>query len=324
MNTGESEMRIDRPANDVIRVLLVSTHDWFTSALQAVLEPEGFVFAHVRSARHALRHVEQSQPDIVILSEKLPDLDAAGLVRTLRSGGLPGSVPLLVYSPNFWNEDEQAKSVAAGAWDVIREPLRPAIVVAKLHRLLAIGRLIRAADQGPESGEPEAGLPNLVGLARSMQRIEATAHRNSVPLSCVVIGPSRPAAGSELDRQRAAAATLCADNLRLSDLYGWIGDVDVGVVAYNTTAAGVIAMVRRLNERIPPEGAEAALGPLSAGIVELADPGHGEAGELESRSRSWQGMSPPRIASLSRLAAAQAALREARAGGGGIRIARPA
>lgn len=317
--SNEIQMRHD----EVIRVLLVSTHDWFTSALQAVLEPEGFVFAHVRSARHAMRHVEQSEPDIVILSERLPDLDAAGLVRTLRAGGLPGSVPLLVYSPNFWNEEEQAKAVAAGAWDVIREPLRPAIVVARLRRLLAIGRLIRATD-GAGIGD-EAGLPDLAGLASSMQRIEATAYRNAVPLSCVVIGPSRPAVGSELERQRAAAAALCADNLRLSDLYGWIGDVDVGVVAYNTTAAGLISLVRRLNEQLTPEDDYRMLNPLSAGVVEFhAGPGtRGEAG-ADGRAIGMHGMQPPKIASLSRLAAAQAALREARAGGGGIRIGRPA
>lgn len=320
MSNSEIEMRHD----EVIRVLLVSTHDWFTSALQAVLEPEGFVFAHVRSARHAMRHVEQSQPDIVILSEKLPDLDAAGLVRTLRSGGLPGSIPLLVYSPNFWNEEEQAKVVAAGAWDVIREPLRPAIVVARLRRLLAIGRLIRATDS--DAGiDHEAGLPDLVGLASSMQRIEATAHRNAVPLSCVVIGPSRPAVGSELDRQRAAAAALCADNLRLSDLYGWIGDVDVGVVAYNTTAAGVISLVRRLNEAVTPEDDYPMLNPLSAGVVEFhAGPETVGASGVSGHPGSEKGLQPPKIASLSRLAAAQAALREARAGGGGIRIGRPA
>ncbi|HSM08651.1 MAG TPA: response regulator [Gemmatimonadota bacterium] len=318
--SSEIQMRHD----EVIRVLLVSTHDWFTSALQAVLEPEGFVFAHVRSARHAIRHVEQSEPDIVILSERLPDLDAAGLVRTLRAGGLPGSVPLLVYSPNFWNEEEQAKAVAAGAWDVIMEPLRPAIIVARLRRLLAIGRLIRATDNGAGIGD-EAGLPDLVGLASSMQRIEATAHRNAVPLSCVVIGPSRPAVGSDLDRQRAAAAALCADNLRLSDLYGWIGDVDVGVVAYNTTAAGVISLVRRLNEQLTPEADYPMLNPLSAGVVEFhAGPEAHGADSLDRRARSVHGKQPPKIASLSRLAAAQAALREARAGGGGIRIGRPA
>jgi DNA-binding response OmpR family regulator len=311
---NEFDRRIER----VVKVLLVSTHDWFTSALQAVLEPEGFVFARVRSARHALRHVEQNVPDLIILSEKLPDLDGAGLVRMLRSGGLPDSVPLLVYSPNFWHAEDQAKAVAAGAWDIIREPLRPTIIVPKLHRLLTIGRLIRAAEEGNESSVVE-GLPKLAGLTRSIQRIEATAHRNAVPLSCVVIGPSRPGDGPVLERQRSLAASLCADNLRLSDLCGWVSDADFGVLAYNTTAAGVISMVRRLNERLAARAETATeLQPLSAGVIELptAD------GDPVNWSPDARGTS--HVASLSRLAEAQVALREARAGGGGIRIGRSA
>lgn len=301
-----------------VRVLLVSTHDWFTSALQAVLEPEGFVFARVRSARHALRHVEQGAPDIVILSEKLPDVDAAGLVRMLLSGGLRGSVPLLVYSPNFWHEEEQAKAVSAGAWDIIREPLRPAIISAKLHRLLAIGRLIGVVEEG-RNGQEDEGLTNLAEMTGSIRRLEATASRNSVPLSCVVIGPSRPGAGEVLARQRAETVALCNENLRVSDLFGWVNDADFGVVAYNTTAAGVITMVRRLNERLSA-AADETLRPLSAGVIELPVDQSGSEDGREIRSITPK----PKIASLSRLAAAQTALREARAGGGGIRIGRPA
>lgn len=305
---------LHRPPEEVVRVLLVSTHDWFASAFQAVLEPEGFVFAHVRSARHALRHVQQSVPDIVIVSERLPDLDAPGLIRTLRSSGLPGRVPVLVYSPNFWHEDEQAAAVAAGAWDIIREPLRPAILVAKLRRLLSIGELV--AEDAIENGDVHAdALPELAGLTTSIRRIEATARRETVPLSCVVLGPTRPAEGVEVGRQRAAAAALCSENLRLSDLFGWVDETDIGVLAYNTTAEGVLSMVRRLNERVSALESAVTLRPLSAGVVEL------------SATEPAAPEDPPhasRIASLSRLAAAQAALREARAGGGGIRIGRPA
>ena len=309
----------ERPGTEVVRVLLVSTHDWFTSALQAVLEPEGFVFARVRSARHALRHVAQIEPDIIILSEKLPDLDAAGLVRTLRAGGVDGSIPLLVYSSNFWHEEDQAKAVAAGAWDIIREPLRPTIIVARLRRMLAIGRLIRMAEEKPEATETE-GLPNLAGLTQSIRRIEATAQRNTVPLACVVLGPSQPGAGSELASQRAAAAALCSANLRLSDLYGWVDEADVGVVAYNTTAAGLISMVRRLNAALADStGMGEVLRPLSAGVIEL--PPDEEPGDRDGPADI---LPTPRIASLSRLAAAQSALREARLGGGGIRIGPPA
>ena len=46
-------------------VLLVTAHDWFASALQAVLEPEGFAFARVRSARLAVRDSTLVDPEIV-------------------------------------------------------------------------------------------------------------------------------------------------------------------------------------------------------------------------------------------------------------------
>jgi DNA-binding response OmpR family regulator len=212
---------------NTVQVLLVSAHDWFASALQAVLEPEGFVFARVRSARHALRHVEQGAPDLVIIGDKPPDIDAAGLARAVRTGGLRPSIPILVYSPNFWNEREQAAAMQAGAWDVIKEPVRPSLVVAKLRRLLEIKRLIELTEESSLT-DSSTGLLNLAGLLRSMRQMEASAHRNEAPLSCVVIGPSTPAAGSDLERQRVLAAQLCSRQLRESDVCGWIDAADFG------------------------------------------------------------------------------------------------
>lgn len=298
----------------VTNVLLVSAHDWFASALQAVLEPEGFVFARARSARRALRTVEHIEPEVVIIGEQLPDLDAAGLARALLAGGLKESIPILVYSPNFWHEQEQAAAMAAGAWDIIKEPVRPSLIVAKLRRLLEIKRLIELAEESSLTDGP-TGLLNLTGLMRSMRVLEATAQRNAAPLSCVVIGPSDPGSGPDLDRQKQVAADLCRRHVRESDLCGWVAEADFGVVAYNTTAAGVTTLVRRLNESLStgPEGER--MHPLSAGVVEFPAPD-----DRLSRSGSRTDHAP-RIASLSRLAAAQSALRDARDGGGGIRIA---
>ncbi|MDH3297086.1 MAG: hypothetical protein OEM23_04240 [Gemmatimonadota bacterium] len=298
----------------VINVLLVSAHDWFASALQAVLEPEGFVFARARSARRALRTVETIEPELVIIGERLPDLDAAGLAHALVAGGLKESVPILVYSPNFWHEQEQAAAMAAGAWDIIKEPVRPSLVVAKLRRLLEIKRLIELTEENSLT-DGSTGLLNLTGLMRSMRLLEATAQRTAAPLSCVVIGPSDPASGPDLDRQKRTAADLCHRLLRESDLIGWVAEADFGVVAYNTTAAGVTSIVRRLNQSLAQSPDGGHMHPLSAGVVEFPVP---DAGTSRSESNTDR---VPRIASLSRLAAAQAALRDARHGGGGIRIA---
>ena len=297
-------------------VLLVTAHDWFASALQAVLEPEGFAFARVRSARLAVRDSRLVDPEIVIIGENLPDMKVPELATALRSAGLRESVPILVYSPNFWAEADEAAAMAAGAWDIIKEPVRSQLIVAKLRRLLEIKRLIELTEEG-SLADSATGLYNLAGLMRVVRLLEANATRTAVPMSCVVLGPGHPAAGAELDLQRKGTAELARNHLRTSDAVGWLGDSELGIVAYNTSAAGVTTMVRRLNQQLDiiPDRWGERNGPLSAGIVEFPSP---DLVREESHSR---GPVASRIASLTRFAAARTALRQAREGGGGIRIA---
>jgi CheY-like chemotaxis protein len=303
-----------RPGNPAANILLVTAHDWFASALQAVLEPEGFAFARVRTARLALRDSELVNPEIVIIGEDLPDMDVSTLARTLRTVGLRESVPILVYSPNFWAESEQAAVMAAGAWDIIKEPVRPKLISAKLRRLLEIKSLIEHSEEGSLT-DVATGLYNLAGLLRALRLLESNAIRGRVPISCVVLGPGSVGEGALLERQRRHAADLLRANLRTSDACGWLGEAEIGIVAYNTGAAGVTTIVRRLNRMIDvtPGGDGEELGALSAGVVELTPP---EAGDGAEGLRA-----PSRITSLTRFAAARTALRQAREAGGGIRIA---
>ncbi len=304
------------PRVDSITVMLVSAHDWFASALQAVLEPEGFQFTRVRSARVALRDGSQMSPDMVIIDEGLPDMDVSDLAASLGAGVLKPSVPILVYSPNFWHEQEQAAAMRAGAWDIIKEPVRSNLVVAKLRRLLDIKLLIEAAEEGSLS-DVSTGLLNLAGMMRMLRVLGGAARRYGGALSCAVVGPTRAPDAELLDGVRRQAASLCAGTVRESDVCGWVGDTELGIVAFGTDAAGVTSMVRRLTEVAAAETISTGLTPLSAGIVELTD--RFETG-ADDESRHVAPM-VGRIVSLSGIAAAQAAYREACDAGGGIRIA---
>ena len=55
-------------------ILVVSARRWFASALEAVLEPEGFSVTWVRSGNEALRSVSKSRPALVLIDEGLADL----------------------------------------------------------------------------------------------------------------------------------------------------------------------------------------------------------------------------------------------------------
>ncbi len=301
---------------DTVNVMLVSAHDWFASALQAVLEPEGFVFARVRSARVALRDASQVNPDMVIIDEGLPDMDTPELASSFGLGGLKSSIPILVYSANFWHENEQAAAMRAGAWDIIKEPVRSNLVVAKLRRLLEIKQLIEATEEGSLS-DVATGLFNLTGMMRMLRVLGGASRRHGASLTCVALGPAETPGADSLDVLRERAARLWGQGIRESDVCGWIDDLELGIVAFGTDAAGVTTLVRRLTERTEadPDGSE--LVPLSAGIVELTDRFVEENGVEAAQVAPMA----TRIASLSGIAAARAALREAQEAGGGIRIA---
>lgn len=303
------------PANTV-NVMLVSAHDWFASALQAVLEPEGFVFARMRSARVALRDASQVNPDMVIIDEGLPDMETPELTSSLGLGGLKSSIPILVHSANSWQENQQAAAMRAGAWDIIKEPVRSSLVVAKLRRLLEIKKLIEATEEGSLS-DITTGLFNLAGMMRMLRVLGGASRRHGTPLTCVALGPTEIPSADSMEVLRERVARLWGQGIRESDVCGWIDDLELGIVAFGTDAAGVTTLVRRLTERAEADPDGAGLASLSAGIVELTDHFVEESGVKASQ------VSPmaTRIASLAGIAAARAALREAREAGGGIRIA---
>jgi len=301
---------------ETVNVMLVSAHDWFASALQAVLEPEGFVFARMRSARVALRDAAQVNPDMVIVDEGLPDMDAPALASSLGGGVLKSSIPILVYSPNFWHENEQAAAMRAGAWDIIKEPVRSNLVVARLRRLLEIKQLIETTEEGSLS-DVATGLFNLAGMMRMLRVMGSTARRHGSALTCVVLGPTETPGAESLAAMREQAARMWGQGIRESDVCGWVDSTEMAIVAFGTDAAGVTTMVRRLAEQTASDPEAGQLAPISAGIVELTDR---FAEDADAEAPHVAPMAT-RIAGLSGIAAARSALREAREAGGGIRIA---
>lgn len=308
------------PEDADLRILLATTRDWFASALRAVLEPDGFRISQVRTAAAAIREVQTDEPAIIIVDEGLPDASASQLCTTMIAAPVHARSPILVYSPSFWHEREQAEAVAAGAWDIISEPIRSHFLVAKLRRLVEIRQLLREAERART--EHASGLYSLDGLMRALPVIGSVADRSNAPLSCAVIGPTKIAdSRDDRRRQRQRTAELCSRHTRASDICGWIGGFEIAVVAYDADVEAAAKIVRRLGREAaglrPPNN----LTPLSAGIIDLS-----AAEILRSSDTPVDPSTPPmpeRMASLSRFASAQSALTNARRHGGGIRLAEP-
>jgi hypothetical protein len=240
-------------------------------------------------------------------------------------GGLGRSIPILVYSPSFWHESEQAKAIRAGAWDVIREPIRSRVLVSKLHRLLQMSHLIELAEatEAPEAG---SRLSSFAGLLATLPVLSSIADRAEANLSCAMLGPTRPAADpQDVAAQRRTVRELCDRFTRTSDLCAPVSGADVALVAYDADLEGLSLLVQRLNRQA--EAAEESRNgdaPYSAGIVMLSPSPHSvrsQAGAADRKSGPDRGLIVARIDNLTRLASAQSALSDVRASGGGILIA---
>jgi FixJ family two-component response regulator len=312
-------------ASDEVQILLASGRSWLASSMRAVLEPEGYRIRHTESVAQVLREAERRPPGVVIIDEGIPDCSVPELCGALFERALPRSVPILVYSAAFWDEAEETAAMRAGAWDIIREPIRSRLLVEKLRRLIQIRRLIEAAEEGAIA-EDAAGTLTLGGLFRVLGILGSLAHRQGVGIGCAVLGPTAPATDRErLAGQRSSTAELVALHTRGSDVCAWVGDADLALIAYGTATDGVRSILRRLSRVEVARTSDGAIpgAPvevLSAGITAL-DPETFQVGGGQSADAAADRSPGDQVASLGQIAQAQAALRKAREAGGGVRAA---
>lgn len=305
-------------------ILLASERRWLLSSMRAVLEPEGYALEQAESAARLLHDAEARPPGVVIIDEGLPDCSVSELCGELLDRGLPRSMPILVYSAAFWEEAEETAAMRAGAWDVIREPIRSRLLVEKLRRLLEIRRLIEAAEEDA-MGEDEAGTLTLGGLFRVLGILGSLARRQGVGIGCAVLGPTDPAVDREgLAEQRSSTAELVARYTRRSDVFAWVGDADLALFTFGATGDGLRSIVTRLSHAEEASSGAPAPGmparTLSAGLTELDPDTFREVGD-RGRNGATEASPGDRVASLSQMTQAQAALRSVRQAGGGIATA---
>lgn len=317
--------RASRTGSEETRILLASARNWLASSMRAVLEPEGYGLCQAESVSAALREAESRSPGVVIIDEELPDGSVPELCSALLERCVPRSVPILAYSAAFWDEAAETAAMRAGAWDVIREPIRSRPLVEKLRRLTLIRRLIEAAEEDAIAGDATGSL-TLGGLLRVLGILGSLANRQGVKIGCAVLGPTRPASDRELlAGQRSSTAELVVEHTRGSDVCAWVGDADLALFAYGTTADGVRSILRRLRQVGADDtpGArrpETASEHLSAGVIEL-DPEVFRVGGSPGVDGSAERSPGDRVASLVQIAEAQIALGSAREAGGGVRTA---
>jgi two-component system alkaline phosphatase synthesis response regulator PhoP len=117
------------------RILLVDDEPSILDFVSYNLEQEGFKLQTASNGREALELAKKFRPDVVVLDLMMPEMDGMETCEALRQ--LPETRNALIVFLTARNEDSiQVAGLDAGADDYIAKPIKPKILVSRIHALL--------------------------------------------------------------------------------------------------------------------------------------------------------------------------------------------
>ena len=128
------EMTFGAPGEKL--VLMVDDDESLLDLMEHVVKKEGFRTDRAADGPEALRKAQALNPDIIVLDMMLPGLGGYEVMRQLQAAG-HGDIPIVVVTGRQMDpagirlirEESNVKEFLA-------KPVRPAVLVATLHRLL--------------------------------------------------------------------------------------------------------------------------------------------------------------------------------------------
>jgi two-component system, sensor histidine kinase and response regulator len=122
--------------NKIYRILAVDDIRDNLILVQAILESEGYEIDLVSDGIKALRQVEQSPPDLVLLDVMMPGIDGYEVTRRIRNNPAISYIPILLITA--FHESSVVEGLDAGADDFIRKPFDTDELLARVRSLLRL------------------------------------------------------------------------------------------------------------------------------------------------------------------------------------------
>lgn len=237
-----------RPAMRPPLVLVANDQEFAVRSLESVLTPRGYGVARAFTGQRALELIRAAQPDAIILDMQLPDVEGLEVCRRLRTPPeISRLVPIILTTSGEVTRAQRVEAYAAGAWDVLTEPLDLEVFLAKLDAFI---RAKREVDGVRQAGllDGGTGLYNSSGLTQRVREISAGAARHHQGVACVAFSVTQigmePSVPLDVVAEHVRAA--CDEQLRGSDVVGRLGPDEFAVVAPATDREGAERLVQRL------------------------------------------------------------------------------
>jgi CheY-like chemotaxis protein len=118
------------------RILVVDDQPQNHRLIEAMLGPYGYVLAGATSGEEALRLIETTAPDLILLDVVMPGMTGYDVCRALRAEETTRFLPIVMMTAN--PDQDKVAGIEAGADDFIVEPFEPHELRARARSLLRV------------------------------------------------------------------------------------------------------------------------------------------------------------------------------------------
>ena len=136
----------DERAEGGARILVVDDHEDNIEVLRLRLESWGYRTDAVNDGASALRVVEQSPPDLILLDVMMPEVSGIEVARRVKANRSLPFIPIIMQTA-LDSTEAKVEGLEAGADDYITKPIDFAELKARLRSMLRIKRLQEALEE---------------------------------------------------------------------------------------------------------------------------------------------------------------------------------
>jgi two-component system, cell cycle response regulator len=261
---GASEERLESRS----RILVVDDHEDNIEVLRVRLESWGYGTDAVYDGAAALRYVESTPPDLILLDVMMPEVSGIEVARRIKANKSLPFIPIIMQTA-LDSTEAKVEGLEAGADDYITKPIDFAELKARLRSMLRIKRLQEALEEREKEllevnerlrhmsqTDGLTGLDNRRHLNERLEEMFAHAQRLAEPFSCVMCDLDKfksvndtygHQAGDEVLKQ---LSTILKEEAREIDRVGRYGGEEFMLLLPGTVLDAAVTFAERVRKRI--------------------------------------------------------------------------
>jgi CheY-like chemotaxis protein len=119
------------------RVLLVEDDNHVRPVLARLIERGGFQVVEAADGSAALEHIQQTQPDLILLDIRMPGMDGYEVLRRIKSNPVYQHIPVVVLTASDLDDSARQRALDLGAALYLEKPIASEDLLAEIEQILS-------------------------------------------------------------------------------------------------------------------------------------------------------------------------------------------